>query len=91
MYLQSILYMNNKYISNTFLIEAYIVSIFDSETFVIVCVTGMILYKFWSVWTVSKDAKASREGKLIFLGLIGGASIFGIMAKLYISMAMGLS
>ncbi|WP_028470833.1 DUF2788 domain-containing protein [Neptunomonas japonica] len=66
-------------------------SIFDSETFVIICVTAMILFKFWSVWTVSKDSKASREGKLIFLGLISGVSVFGIMAKLYISMAMGLS
>ncbi|BBB29687.1 hypothetical protein [Neptunomonas japonica] len=66
-------------------------SIFDSEIFVIICVTGMILFKFWSVWTVSNDSKASREGKLIFLGLISGASVFGIMAKLYISMAMGLS
>lgn len=66
-------------------------SIFDSEIFVIICVVGMVLFKFWSVWTVSKDAKASREGKLIFVGLISGVSVFGIMAKLYISMAMGLS
>ncbi|WP_177201137.1 hypothetical protein [Neptunomonas qingdaonensis] len=51
----------------------------------------MILYKFWSVWTVSKQSKASREGKMIFIGLISGATVFGVMAKLYISMAMSLT
>ncbi|SFG33390.1 hypothetical protein SAMN05216175_105231 [Neptunomonas qingdaonensis] len=66
-------------------------SIFDSEIFVLVCVILMILYKFWSVWTVSKQSKASREGKMIFIGLISGATVFGVMAKLYISMAMSLT
>ncbi|WP_372742525.1 hypothetical protein [Neptunomonas sp.] len=66
-------------------------SIFDSEIFVLVCVILMIMYKFWSVWTVSKQSKASREGKMIFIGLISGATVFGVMAKLYISMAMSLT
>ncbi|WP_372739511.1 hypothetical protein [Neptunomonas sp.] len=66
-------------------------SIFDSEIFVLACVILMIMYKFWSVWTVSKQSKASREGKMIFIGLISGATVFGVMAKLYISMAMSLT
>jgi uncharacterized oligopeptide transporter (OPT) family protein len=64
-------------------------SIFDSEIFVLACVVAMILFKFWSVWTVARQSKASREGKFIFIGLISGATVFGVMAKLYISMAMG--
>lgn len=66
-------------------------SIFDSEIFVAICLIAMILFKFWSVWNVSKQSKATREGKLIFIGLISGATVFGLMAKLYISMAMSLT
>ena len=49
----------------------------------------MIAFKLWSVWHVSLKAKADRTGKLIFLGLISGLTLFGLFAKSYISMMMG--
>lgn len=58
--------------------------------FVFALVGGMVLFKLWSVWHVSRQAKANREGKLIFLGVITSITLFGVGAKFYISMMMGL-
>ena len=62
----------------------------DSEILVFSLVGAMILIKLWTVWHVSRQAKANREGKLIFLGLIISITLFGIGAKFYIGMMMGL-
>ncbi|OOV87585.1 hypothetical protein [Oceanospirillum linum] len=50
----------------------------------------MIVLKLWTVWHVSIKAKANREGKMIFLGLISGLALFGIGAKVYIGSMMAL-
>ncbi|MDO6515243.1 hypothetical protein Q4486_13950 [Neptuniibacter sp. 2_MG-2023] len=55
------------------------------EIFVFFAVIGMIVFKLWSVWHVSLKAGANREGRVIFLGLITGLTLFGITAKIYIS------
>ncbi|MDO6563887.1 hypothetical protein Q4488_10885 [Amphritea sp. 1_MG-2023] len=56
-----------------------------SEIYVFITVIVMILLKLWSVWHVALKAGANREGRIIFLGLLSGLSLFGLTAKLYIS------
>ncbi|WP_415912155.1 hypothetical protein [Neptuniibacter sp. QD37_11] len=48
----------------------------------------MILFKFWTVWHVSKKAQATIEGRMIFLWGIVGMSTFVLLAKTYISYQM---
>ncbi|MDI3325047.1 hypothetical protein QKW35_11715 [Pontibacterium granulatum] len=62
----------------------------DTELWVFGALVGMVLLKLWSVWHVSVKAKADRNGRLIFLGLIIGLTLFGVGAKTYISMMMGV-
>lgn len=62
----------------------------DVEIAVFFVVILMIGVKLWTVWHVSLKSKASKEGKMIFLGLIAGFSIFGILAKVYITKMMGM-
>ncbi|WP_028303854.1 hypothetical protein [Oceanospirillum maris] len=61
-----------------------------SEIAVFSAVGLMIVLKLWTVWHVSIKAKANREGKMIFLGLISGLALFGIGAKVYIGSMMAL-
>mgnify|MGYP000273881368 CR=1 FL=1 len=61
-----------------------------TEIAVFIAVALMIVFKLWSVWHVSVKAKASREGRFIFLGGISAMSLFGIGAKLFISYQMGM-
>ncbi|WP_261832954.1 hypothetical protein [Amphritea atlantica] len=49
----------------------------------------MIVFKLWSVWHVSLKAGANREGRTIFLGILGGLTLFGLTAKIYISHVLG--
>ncbi|RTE64624.1 hypothetical protein EH243_16090 [Amphritea opalescens] len=56
-----------------------------SEIYVFIAVIGMIVFKLWSVWHVSLQAKANREGRVIFLGLLSDLTLFGLTAKIYIS------
>jgi len=56
-----------------------------SEVSVFIAVIGMIIFKLWSVWQVSLKAGANREGRVIFLGLLSGLTVFGLTAKIYIS------
>jgi len=56
-----------------------------SEVGVFIAVIGMIIFKLWSVWQVSLKAGANREGRVIFLGLLSGLTVFGLTAKIYIS------
>ncbi|WP_370280883.1 hypothetical protein [Pontibacterium sp.] len=62
----------------------------DTELWVFGALIGMVLLKLWSVWHVSVKAQADRNGRLIFLGLIIGLTLFGVGAKTYISMMMGV-
>jgi len=59
-----------------------------TEVWVFAAVLGMVVFKLWSVWHVSLKARADKVGKLIFLGLIVGMTLFGVGAKTYISMMM---
>lgn len=62
----------------------------DTEIWVFAALIGMVLVKLWTVWHVSLQSQADRIGKLIFLGLIVGLTLFGIGAKTYISIMMGV-
>lgn len=62
----------------------------DAEVAVFVAVILMVVVKLWTVWHISIKAEASFEGKVIFLGLVSGLTLFGLLAKLYISSVMGL-
>ena len=61
-----------------------------TELVVFALVAAMIVFKLWSVWHVSVKSQANRAGKLIFLGLISGLSLFGILAKLWIGHQMAV-
>jgi hypothetical protein len=60
-----------------------------SEISVFIAVIGMIVFKLWSVWHVSLKAGANLEGRTIFLGILGGLTLFGLTAKIYISHVLG--
>ena len=62
----------------------------DTELLVFALVLGMVIFKIWTVWHVSRQAKASKEGKLIFLWGITGMTTFALLAKGYISYQMGM-
>lgn len=62
----------------------------DTEVAVFSIVGMLVLYKLWTVWHVASQANASRTGKLMFLGLISGLSLFGVGAKVWISYQMGV-
>jgi len=62
----------------------------DAELWVFAALIGMVVLKLWTVWHVSIKAQADKVGKLIFLGLIAGLTLFGIGAKTYFSMMMGV-
>lgn len=60
----------------------------NTELVVYSLVLGMIFFKFWTVWHVSKKAQATIEGRMIFLWGIIGMSTFILLAKTYISYQM---
>lgn len=62
----------------------------NAEIAVFIIVGLMVLLKLWSVWHVASKAKANKEGRIIFLGLITMLTAFGVSAKFYISYQMGL-
>lgn len=62
----------------------------DTELAVFSIVGILVLFKLWTIWHVASKAKASRTGKLMFMGLISGLSLFGVGAKLWISYQMGV-
>lgn len=63
----------------------------NTEIMVFYIVLGMVAFKLWTVWHVSKKSKASFEGRLIFLWGISGMTLFTLIAKTYISYQMGLA
>ncbi len=62
----------------------------QTEIMVFYVLLAMLGYKLWTVWHVARKSKANREGKLIFIGVISGLSLFAAGAKLYIGHMMGL-
>lgn len=62
----------------------------DTEVAVFYVVALMIVFKLWTVWHVSLKANANAAGRMIFLGIISGLTLFGIAAKFYISSVMGM-
>ncbi len=62
----------------------------DTELAVFSVVGVLVLFKLWTIWHVATKANASRTGKLMFMGLISGLSLFGVGAKLWISYQMGV-
>lgn len=63
----------------------------DTEIAVFFVVLAMVGFKLWTVWHVSNKAKASFEGRLIFLWGIAGMTLFTLAAKSYISYQMGIA
>lgn len=61
-----------------------------TEIAVFMAVLGMIAFKLWTVWHVSNKAKATIEGRMIFLWGIAGMTLFTLAAKSYISYQMGI-
>ena len=61
-----------------------------TEIGVFIAVLLMVAFKLWTVWHVSNKAKATLEGRLIFLWGIAGMTAFTLLAKTYISYQMGL-
>lgn len=61
-----------------------------TEIGVFVVVLLAVGFKLWSVWYIQICAHASREGKLLFLGLIAGLSLFALAAKFFISYQMSI-
>jgi len=60
----------------------------NTELLVYSLVLAMILFKFWTVWHVSKQAQAIAEGRMIFLWGIIGMSTFVLLAKTFITYQM---
>jgi len=61
-----------------------------TEFFVYSMVFLMIIFKLWSVWHVSLQSGANKQGRIIFIGIISSLTAFGIIAKLYISAVMNV-
>lgn len=61
-----------------------------TEIAVFVAVLFAIGFKLWSVWHIQICASATREGKLIFLGLVSGLTLFALAAKFFISYQMSI-
>ncbi|MBR9882659.1 MAG: hypothetical protein GYB21_02960 [Oceanospirillales bacterium] len=62
----------------------------NTEIAVFIALLFAIGFKLWSVWHVQICAKATREGKMIFLGLVSGLTLFAIAAKFFISYQMAI-
>ncbi|MBT00359.1 MAG: hypothetical protein CMI01_17040 [Oceanospirillaceae bacterium] len=62
----------------------------QTEIAVFIVLMLAIAFKIWSVWHVQICAKASREGKLIFFGLVSGLTAFAVAAKFFISYQMAI-
>lgn len=63
----------------------------NTEIAVFIAVLVMVFFKLWTVWHVSNKAKASIEGRMIFLWGIAGMTLFTLAAKTYISYQMGMA
>lgn len=62
----------------------------QTEIAVFIAVGLMVVFKLWSVWHVSLKSRANRQGRMIFLGLISCMTLFGIIAKFWISHQMAI-
>ncbi|WP_286238604.1 hypothetical protein [Neptuniibacter halophilus] len=63
----------------------------NTEIAVFFVVLGMVAFKLWTVWHVSNKARATLEGRLIFIWGIAGMTLFTLAAKTYISYQMGMA